>query len=66
MKELDDPKLKSLLDKGCEEERRRAETRPGEDTAFNIAAIQVRAETVTSTMEEILRTHVSSHWGINE
>ena len=31
-----------------------------------IEAVLVRAETVTLVLEEILRAHSPSHWGINE
>ncbi|HWV98624.1 MAG TPA: hypothetical protein VNZ64_02915 [Candidatus Acidoferrum sp.] len=35
-------------------------------SAFILAAIEVRASTLTPVMEEILQFRPSSHWGINE
>jgi hypothetical protein len=36
------------------------------DSASILAAIQVRASTLTPVTEEILHFRPSSHWGINE
>jgi hypothetical protein len=33
---------------------------------YSIEAISIRAETMTSVLEEILRRPPTTHWGINE